>query len=108
MNAEFKNELKEIAFILFTFPITIPMMFVFNNRKIADWGKNLPYRPRFSNWVWSIWGRFFWLPCPLCKRNFGGHEPHGSLYLGKFNGVGVCPKCIDKANALNKEKFGYG
>lgn len=108
MEAEFKNELKEIAFIFLTFPVTIPMMLLLDYRNVADLGRKLPYRPRFFNWVWSVWGRFFWLPCPICKHNFGGHEPGGSLYTG--NGGGgwmVCPKCTDKANALNKEKFGY-
>lgn len=22
---------------------------------------------------------YFWLPCPRCRFEFGGHEPHGAL-----------------------------
>jgi len=108
MNAELKNELKEIIFLLLTFPISIPMIFLLTNRKIADLGRKFPYHPRLINWVWSVWGRFFWLPCTLCGKNFGGNEPGGSLYHTNYSGEIVCRNCIDKANVLNKEKFGYG
>jgi hypothetical protein len=33
-------------------------------------------RPASRAWNWlyaRVWG-YFWLPCPLCGRHFGGHE----------------------------------
>lgn len=31
-------------------------------------------KPRWLNWLRAKIGGFFWLPCPVCKRKFGGHE----------------------------------
>jgi hypothetical protein len=34
----------------------------------------IPYRLRWAHrWYASAFG-YFWLPCPLCGREFGGHE----------------------------------
>ena len=46
---------------------------------------------------------YFWLPCSLCGKNFGGHEwlPGNNLYHNGTLGEGVCPNCGDKARELN-------
>lgn len=39
---------------------------------------------------------YFWMPCPLCGHEFGGHEWRGYLMLpGSEPGMshGVCPAC---------------
>jgi len=33
-----------------------------------------PAHPRWLNRLWSWLGGYFWSPCPLCGRCFGGHE----------------------------------
>ena len=33
-----------------------------------------PAHPRWLNRLWSWLGGWFWSPCPLCGRHFGGHE----------------------------------
>lgn len=44
---------------------------------------------------------YFWLPCPLCGRYFGGHEwKDGNEYLlmdtDGNGGTGICSDCGDK------------
>lgn len=60
----------------------------------------LPYRPRWLNRLVARLTGFFWLPCPLCKRPFGGHE--WRMYDGKLSSIptgtphtyeGICPVC---------------
>lgn len=30
--------------------------------------------PRWVQFLKAKWGGYFWLPCPVCHRKFGGHE----------------------------------
>ncbi len=62
------------------------------------------YRPRFLHYIYAFLYGYFWLPCPLCGKNFGGHEWGGSLMSSAFEGKGVCPKCGDNARKINAEK----
>lgn len=39
----------------------------------------------------------FWLPCPTCRRYFGGHEIHGSVRApekGPGRWVSICTYCL--------------
>lgn len=42
---------------------------------------------------------FFWVPCPSCGKEFGGHEwvteseHKSSLALGGGKGAAICPEC---------------
>lgn len=48
-----------------------------------------------------LWG-YFWLPCPICRQMFGGHEVgHDSLMDGPGHGWGVCWVCSPEALARN-------
>ena len=48
---------------------------------------------RWWNWLISFFGGFFWLPCPRCQKNFGGHEwIHPSQSLGSY---GICLECYE-------------
>jgi hypothetical protein len=63
-------------------------------------GTRLPFRPRWLNrWYARAMG-YFWLPCPLCERPFGGHEWRD--YDGRQASIptdephtyeGICPSC---------------
>ena len=48
---------------------------------------------------------YFWLPCPLCGRMFGGHEWGTGDYVmtSWSSGYGVCSNCHDAAKAYNDE-----
>lgn len=50
---------------------------------------------RFRAWI----GGYFWLPCPLCGREFGGHEVRQgeTLWLSPLEGRCVCPDCGPEA-----------
>lgn len=30
--------------------------------------------PRWAHRLWARWTGYFWKPCPVCGRFFGGHE----------------------------------
>lgn len=69
-----------------------------------EWPRVLvPYRFRRVHRWWARWAGFFWLLCPLCGVESGGHEwrdidgkpshvpdPTGS---GHGSYVGICPVC---------------
>ena len=88
----------ETTFFFLTLPVALPMnLLVIHNDTNLDIGDKLPYCPRFINWVWSTWGGYFWLPCPICGQNFGGHEePSGTIWSGS-SGKEVCRNCIEEA-----------
>ena len=65
--------------------------------------KLLPYHPRFINKLYADLVGYFWTPCPICGRGFGGHEWSGILMITEDNGKGVCPKCKDMANEINRK-----
>ncbi len=52
-------------------------------------------------------GGYFWLPCPLCGRMFGGHEQGGMLYLGPAEGQMTCPHpvCMKTARQLSQHRM---
>lgn len=59
-----------------------------------------PKEFREANWVYAwlnAWlNGYFWLPCPICGREFGGHEsdatiPDPSRQPG--GGLMICPFC---------------
>jgi hypothetical protein len=55
-------------------------------------------RPRWLQALIAHLGGYFWLPCPICGENFGGHEwGDESLYIGGGSGWGVCANCGDEA-----------
>lgn len=39
---------------------------------------------------WASMNGFFWIPCPVCNKEFGGHEWDGTCVDA---GKGVCPWC---------------
>ena len=63
------------------------------------WGaRHLPRRPRWLHCVYAWTLRYFWLPCPLCGLDFGGHETGGALYPDYSSGEGTSI-CLDCARA---------
>jgi hypothetical protein len=54
----------------------------------------------------ALMGGYFWLPCPMCGKKFGGHEK-GSDMLDPndlFRGRMTCadPECMKRVNEHNK------
>ena len=50
--------------------------------------------PRFLHRWWASVAGYFWLPCPICGRMFGGHEKGGGLqYYAHGRAKITCPKC---------------
>lgn len=47
---------------------------------------------RLYHRLYALFFGYFWLPCPLCKRNFGGHEigEYGIPPKDEENGKCVC------------------
>jgi len=63
---------------------------------------------RLFNKIYAKTMGYFWIPCPLCGRMFGGHEwLNGNILKVSLNrGVTVCLDCGKKAKAYNKANFG--
>ena len=42
---------------------------------------------------------YFWKPCPICCKSFGGHESddNGHLFITSYSGRMVCANCIEIA-----------
>ena len=59
--------------------------------------KDLRAKPRWLQAVIAFLGGYFWLPCPICGENFGGHEDSGNLYTGGGSGWCVCINCSEEA-----------
>lgn len=63
--------------------------------------------PRIWHWLRAHLGRYFWLPCPVCGRKFGGHEwktgSVGSLFQAGLGGAAVCPS--ERCQAVAKESW---
>ena len=97
----------EGVFIILTLPIAIFMNWFIRTGLGDKVGSTFPYRPRILNWIWATWGGLFWLPCPICNNNFGGHEWGESLMETMHSGQGVCTKCGEEAKKINKLKYGY-
>ncbi len=56
----------------------------------------VPYRLRAFHEQYARRHGFFWLPCPLCDRAFGGHELAGSVpdpMHGEHRYLSVCAPC---------------
>jgi len=67
-----------------------------------------PVRWRWLNRLYAGLFGYFWLPCPICARPFGGHEtlPGHVLWGTESQGSCVCYKkaCYREALKRNKEK----
>lgn len=64
-----------------------------------------PYRPRWLNKFYAAVNGCFWLPCPICGENFGGHEVKTmGLMLSWESGKCVCrkPDCISETKRRNE------
>ena len=61
------------------------------------------YKPRFLHRCWAFLRGHAWIPCPICKRRFGGHEriPGAELWITERDSVSVCRRCIDAAEETN-------
>ena len=62
----------------------------------------VPYRFRGLHRAYAYLRGYFWLPCILCGREYGGHEWNGdSVYTNMPNAAGctvhyargICPQC---------------
>lgn len=60
-----------------------------------------PYLPRWRHRRYARRHGFFWLPCVLCLREFGGHEVVDSIpdpVEGPGRGMSICPVCTAERN----------
>ena len=67
---------------------------------------------RIFQQVYAFSHGYFWLPCPICSKNFGGHEKGHAIYTGgdanlPSGGKEVCPNCIEEAKRRNVKRYGY-
>lgn len=55
---------------------------------------------RGPRWIHKLYAEamgYFWMPCPVCGRMFGGHEWAATIELAPGKGQGVCSAdCADQ------------
>lgn len=71
---------------------------------------HVDYWLRVYHWLYAHLFGYFWLPCPLCGRTFGGHEaPQGALLLSYGSGVSTCPDpaCVAEARRRSAEYLSH-
>ena len=59
---------------------------------------------RLLNKLYAWMFGYFWLPCPVCKENFGGHESgYAAIVAEDGRGYVVCskPACNAHAATMN-------
>lgn len=59
-------------------------------------------RPRWLHRWYANWAEYFWLPCPICGEDFGGHELITMWWKTRGSGVGICPNCVEEAHRRNR------
>lgn len=71
-------------------------------------------RFRFLNRLYANLSGYFWLPCPLCGKMFGGHEvvintKYSNSIATEKRGFGqcICPDCTFKGLGHTREKIGW-
>lgn len=60
-----------------------------------------PYEPRERHRAYARRHGYFWLPCPLCDRGFGGHEITEYIHFPdqeSHSRRGICPWCTSERN----------
>lgn len=64
--------------------------------------------PRFLHMLYARAHAYFWLPCPICNKKFGGHENKNGTGLMRTMSSGsmVCPNCNKRAQSRNQEMLG--
>ena len=65
----------------------------------------LPYKPRFINQFYAFVCGYFWLPCPLCGRMYGGHECTESVPTTIHSGKMVCSLCSEEARQITRKFY---
>ncbi len=66
-----------------------------SDEELSEWA-------RFRERRYANENGYFWLPCPLCGKCFGGHErPMGTLMTPLREGHSTCANCRVGANLLN-------
>lgn len=58
---------------------------------------------RLLNKIFAFMFGYFWLPCPICGRMFGGHEIADTVLIGHgpLERL-VCKKCNNEALRRNR------
>lgn len=61
---------------------------------------------RLRAWACARLYGYFWLPCPICRRSFSGHESRGQLMTSKDGGLMLCGsiECMAVAAKRNQAK----
>lgn len=59
---------------------------------------------RLWNKLYAAFMGYFWEPCPICGKKFGGHEQEGGTLMTNWSiGEAVCPDCKEEAIKRNKK-----
>jgi hypothetical protein len=83
--------------------LTPPLATGSTGKPLADYVRLLPYRWRWFHRWYAARYHFYWLPCPLCARPYGGHEGGGSIpdpIKGPGRCITICSDCTRAGKAM--------
>jgi len=60
------------------------------------------YLKRAYHYFYALTHGYFWEPCTICGKYFGGHEPSATLMESWSTSTTVCKACEPIAKARNK------
>ena len=88
----------------YNIPFTIQLT-LFRQRNISTSTGEPNMKLRLFHRLYAFFCGYFWLPCPICGREFGGHEKNGYLMDDPFGGRMVCSNCKKEAEHRNKQLY---
>jgi len=62
--------------------------------------------PRWMHGVYAMFFGYYWFPCPICGKMFGGHEPSGTIWENTGSGEACCINCAKEGERLSKINLG--
>lgn len=81
--------------------MTLPKAVAESGPRSAKWVRLLPYTWRRIHHTYATTHRYYWLPCPLCGREHGGHESGDTIpnpLKGEGCGISICSQCTIARN----------
>jgi hypothetical protein len=62
-------------------------------------------KPRWVQHLYAVLNSYFWLPCPICGQDFGGHESGNRSLITAFGeGKTVCCDCVQNGRLEDEQE----
>ena len=87
------DSLTLVIFVLVTVSVFLPLLVGFMSSRMPIPGRHMNRHRLLAKWYAHLNG-YFWKPCPVCHREFGGHEWLGHGRISIDGHVDTVPKWL--------------